>query len=233
MPLKLCNECGKEFVSTGKRRKYCSELCYAAGRKKNVLKGIKKYLQTEKGKAARARVVKKQQTEEGKKKFYAAIYKYQRSEKGKKTRAKNNAKYTKKFWERLKNDPEKMRIRQDKINAYIQRRRKQDIDFAVISNLRSRFKIWFKRKGEKRSTSIKYLIGCSKKELIQHLEKQFQPGMTWENYGKWHIDHIKPLSKFNIKNKKEVAMAMHYTNLQPLWATENQKKFNKILPTDL
>ncbi len=230
MPLKLCNECGKEFVSTGKRRKYCSDPCYDAGRKKNVLKGILKYQKTEKGKAVIAKINKKYyQSEKGK----AVIKKYSQSEKWKEVRAKANAKYTKKFWERLKNDPEKMRIRQDKINAYIQRRRKQDIDFAVMLNLRSRFKIWFKRKGEKRSTSIKYLIGCSKKELIQHLEKQFQPGMTWENYGKWHIDHIKPLSKFNIKNKKEVAMAMHYTNLQPLWATENQKKFNKILPTDL
>jgi len=230
MPLKPCNECGKEFVSTGKRRKYCSDPCYDAGRKKNVLKGILKYQKNEKGKAVIAKSIKKYyQSEKGK----ASIKKYSQSEKGKEVRAKANKKFARKYWEELKNDPVRMRIRRDKINAYLQERRKKDVDFVVMNNLRRRFRIWLKRKGEKKSTSIKSLIGCSKKKLVQHLEKQFQPGMTWENYGKWHIDHIKPLSKFNIKNKKEVAMAMHYTNLQPLWATENQKKFNKILPTDL
>ena len=64
-------------------------------------------------------------------------------------------------------------------------------------------------------------LGCSIEELKTHLESQFQPRMTWDNYGKWHIDHIKPLSNFNLENKEEFKEACNYKNLQPLWAKDN------------
>jgi hypothetical protein len=51
--------------------------------------------------------------------------------------------------------------------------------------------------------------------------------MSWDNYGKWHIDHIIPLSSAN--NEDEVYKLCHHTNLQPLWAEDNLKKSNKIL----
>ena len=53
--------------------------------------------------------------------------------------------------------------------------------------------------------------------------------MTWDNYGEWHIDHIKPISSFDLKDAKNQKLAMHYTNLQPLWAKDNISKGNKIL----
>ena len=74
-------------------------------------------------------------------------------------------------------------------------------------------------------------VGCTKKELNQHLESQFTEGMSWGNYGSgengdhvgsWHIDHIIPISKF----KGE--FPNHYTNLQPMWGIDNMKKGNKI-----
>ena len=49
--------------------------------------------------------------------------------------------------------------------------------------------------------------------------------MTWNNYGKWHIDHITPCAKFNLSIPDEQQLSFHYTNLQPLWAIDNQKKW--------
>ena len=68
-------------------------------------------------------------------------------------------------------------------------------------------------------------------ELKSHLEKQFVNGMTWSNYGKWHIDHIIPIDFFQYTNISDVEFKMCWRleNLQPLWASENIQKSNKIL----
>jgi len=59
-----------------------------------------------------------------------------------------------------------------------------------------------------------------------YIEKQFTKGMSWKNHGEWHIDHIIPLS--SAKTEKELYELCHYTNLQPLWKTDNLSKNNKI-----
>lgn len=69
-------------------------------------------------------------------------------------------------------------------------------------------------------------IGCSQDELIAYLESKFTEGMTWENQGKWHIDHIIPLS--SATTVEEMYKLCYYTNLQPLWALDNILKSNKI-----
>lgn len=70
------------------------------------------------------------------------------------------------------------------------------------------------------------LLGCSTGELKTYLESKFQEGMNWENHGRygWHIDHIIPISSFDLTIEKERKKACHFSNLQPLWAKENWKK---------
>ena len=72
------------------------------------------------------------------------------------------------------------------------------------------------------------LLGCNLGDLKIHLEKQFPEGMTWENRHLWHIDHIKPLSSFDLMEPEQAFEACNFKNLQPLWAHENLKKGAKI-----
>jgi hypothetical protein len=74
--------------------------------------------------------------------------------------------------------------------------------------------------------SILALLGCSLDEWKTHLEAQFKPGMTWENWARdgWHIDHIVPLASFDLEDPEQAAVAFHYSNTQPLWASENLSK---------
>lgn len=72
------------------------------------------------------------------------------------------------------------------------------------------------------------LLGCSLAQFKAHIESQFQNGMSWENYGQWHIDHIKPCVSFDLSNPLEQKTCFRYSNLQPLWAKDNLKKGAKM-----
>lgn len=78
----------------------------------------------------------------------------------------------------------------------------------------------------KRGGSAVRDMGCSIVEFKNYIESKFQPGMSWDNWGPkgWHIDHIVPLSKFDLTNREQFLKACHYTNLQPLWARDNLSK---------
>lgn len=75
------------------------------------------------------------------------------------------------------------------------------------------------------------LLPYTLEQLIQHLEGGFEENMTWENYGKWHVDHIKPMSLFKFKNSedKEFQECWSLKNLQPLWGMDNLSKGSKYL----
>jgi hypothetical protein len=63
---------------------------------------------------------------------------------------------------------------------------------------------------------------------MEFLEKKFLPGMNWENYGEWHIDHIVPCSSFDLSKSEQQKICFNYSNLQPLWAADNIRKSDSI-----
>jgi hypothetical protein len=76
------------------------------------------------------------------------------------------------------------------------------------------------------NSKIGPLIGCSKPELVAHIEAQFQPGMSWENYGRggWEIDHIIPCGAFDLTEPAQQRACFHFTNLRPLWRIDNLRR---------
>lgn len=98
--------------------------------------------------------------------------------------------------------------------------------FQAASALRSRIRSAIKSTGGKKKQKTETLIGCSIEFLMAHLEKQFTNGMTWANYGEWHIDHIRPVASFKSlgTSEEEQLECFHFSNLQPLWATDNLRK---------
>lgn len=105
---------------------------------------------------------------------------------------------------------------------YTKNKRATDTHYKLSQNLRSRFKAALK--GVTKGESVLKLVGVPIEKIIEHLESQFTEGMTWENYGEWHVDHIRPLKSFNNPEDPE---AWALTNLQPLWASDNLRKGSK------
>ncbi len=99
--------------------------------------------------------------------------------------------------------------------------------FRLRKLVRDRVRKALKSKKWIRNTLLSNYLGCELSYLKAYLESKFQSGMSWENRGKWHIDHIIPLSL--AITPEELYKLCHYTNLQPLWAKDNQLKSNKII----
>lgn len=99
----------------------------------------------------------------------------------------------------------------------------REISSQIRDNLTGLFRLLSKHK------RILQYTDCSFEELKAYIESKFLPDMTWENRGLygWHIDHIIPLSVFDLTDETQIYKACHYTNLQPMWAKDNLAKGNK------
>jgi hypothetical protein len=145
---------------------------------------------------------------------------------------KNNPEYMKNW---RKNNIEKIKEQKtnwynenrDKINTNERNRRQTDIQYKIKKNLRRRVNQVITRNN--RSDSTMCLIGCSIYELLKYLENKFSDGMSWDNYGNWHIDHIIPCASFDLTKIDQQKKCFHYSNLQPLWAKDNISKGCKLL----
>ena len=111
-----------------------------------------------------------------------------------------------------------------------------DPQYRLRRALRARLKQAIKNNSTKGSAIE--LLGCSIEKLREHLERQWLPGMSWQNFGRchaaeesrtWQIDHVYPLSKFDLTDEGQMRVACHWTNLAPLWAVDNRRKWNKTV----
>lgn len=112
-------------------------------------------------------------------------------------------------------------------------RRRKDADFSINSRIRQGIKHSLLRTTKRKAgRSWELLVGYSLEELCSHLSSLFLPGMTWENHGRWHIDHIIPLSAWDYDgpDHPEFKAAWSLGNLRPLWAKDNLVKHTS-LPT--
>jgi|GEM_PF-5967329 len=92
---------------------------------------------------------------------------------------------------------------------YTKNKRKNDISYRVLCYLRTR--LWKTLKQNKRIKSTSELVGCSIEDLRFHLQKNFKEGMSWDNYGDWHIDHEIPCANFkNVKQEKSKSLFSLY-----------------------
>lgn len=113
-----------------------------------------------------------------------------------------------------------------KINDKLRERRRTDPFLRLRDAIRGSVRAYLGSKKTRKSATFE-IVGCTPQFLREHLQKQFKPGMTWENYGShWHVDHRIPLASGN--SAEEIMGLSHWTNLQPLEALENILKSDKI-----
>lgn len=105
---------------------------------------------------------------------------------------------------------------------YVKQKRLSDPNFKLRMNLRHR--IYLALKENQKISSSSELLGCGIQEFRTYIQNRFREGMTWENYGQWHIDHIKPCVNFNLSDPNQQKECFHFSNLQPLWAKDNLTK---------
>jgi hypothetical protein len=117
----------------------------------------------------------------------------------------------------------------DYLKKAIARKKKimSDDSFRIRLRVSGRVQQALARQGSSKCAKSMEYVGCSKEQLINYLELKFTDGMSWDNYGKWHIDHIRPCASFDLTDPGRQRECFHYTNLQPLWAKDNLRKSDK------
>lgn len=229
MKTKICTKCGKELPAI-------TEYFYR-------MKGGKFDLHSWCIKCCKE--YRKQQYEEKRVYILKTQKKYRQSEKGKNTRKKyqqseNRRKTQKKF-----NESEKGKTRQKEFRKSEKSKAYQK-EYQQSENGREARKKWYRKnklscnmsggvcrslKGNKAGRHWETLVPYTLEDLKQHLENLFRPKMSWNNYGEWHVDHKIPRSKFKFTNSEDKGFQECWAlkNLQPLWAEENLRKYNKLI----
>jgi len=255
--IKKCRWCGKEFEITEQEKVYCSQECRNIGikhghkwhqehRKEANLRSKNYYEENKEELKAKSRKYQTDHKEliKEQRKDYLKKYNEEHKEERKKYQQEHkeshnnaNKKYDNKHKEERKQyRKEHKEEMKEYLKKYYQEHKTERKEYnkeylknpinKLIHYCRTRINIVL-RNNKKANHTIK-LFGCTKEFLKQHLENQFKEGMGWQNYGKWHVDHIIPCASFDFSKKSEQYKCFHYSNLQPLWAEDNLSKGAKI-----
>jgi hypothetical protein len=195
-----CKECDKEKYHKNREQNILKMRDY----KKNNPEKIKTYYLKNQEKYEKYRDSKKEETKDYMKKYY-----------------NDNLDKRKLYLEETKEE------RRIKRNIFEKQKRESDPLYKIKIYVRNRIGFYLKKTEISKKNTTFQLVGCSPLELKIYLEQKFINGMSWENQGKWHIDHIIPLS--SATNEDGLYKLCHFTNLQPMWAIDNIKKGAKII----
>lgn len=113
----------------------------------------------------------------------------------------------------------------DRINEKIRLRKQNDPLYKAKLAIRSTISCSIRKQGYKKNGRTYEILCCTYEYFKEHIEKQFTDGMSWDNYGEWHLDHKIPISWATTED--EVYKLNKYENFQPLWASENCSKGNR------
>lgn len=231
----VCEWCSNLFVHIGRGwSKTCSAKC-SRERELKIARDKARVRYAENPELYRKKSKEWKSTEFGKR------YKseYQKSEKYKAWRRKYrksesqlaaNRKYQKtekrRIWKRDYEKTPKHRAWQRKHEKW---RMRNDVDYRIRKQLQVQLHYALNCQHASKSNLTLKLLGCSVTELKAHLETQFKRGMAWCNYGQWEIDHKRPCASFDLKKKSQQKKCFHFSNLQPLWRTENRSKGARLL----
>jgi hypothetical protein len=199
---KICKCCNKEFVPKREQMIFCSDYC---GKKFNMpLEERRKYnCEYRKNNPEKVKQQAKENYEKHKEKRLAdaAIYREEKREYINEY-AKIYRQENKDYWSRYLKDP----------------------NFKIAYTLRTRLRGALKSQKAHKNNSVIEYTGCSIEFLKNYLEDRFVAGMSWDNHGEWHIDHIRPCSSFDLTKEEECKKCFHFSNLLPLWAHDNHVK---------
>jgi len=230
-----CKECNneknKKHYQNNKEKIKITKAEYFKKNNKKINKQHKKYYENNKGEILIRNKKNYQKNKEKFLKVHKIYYKKNKKEIRKNVKiwrennkeiiAINGKEYREKNKEKIKKYNQQPRVK-EKRNRRQRERINNNPHLKIKENLRGR--IWKALKRGDKSASTIDLLGCSIEFFMNYIESLLTEGMSWENYGEWHIDHIKPCALFNLSKPSEQRKCFHYSNLQPLWAFENISK---------
>lgn len=212
-----CGWCGQDFQRTNSAQKFCPQCAVVVGREK---------MRVSRRRFESKAPPRKRDPERQRERIAGYVKRYP-ERRAKAVRAYNEAN------REIINAKSRARNRTEKRRTYIQEweRRKAATDPAFVLNRRMKQAVRLALRGGKRGRSWESLVGYTVDDLRVHLERQFIKGMSWENMGDWHIDHVLPKASFNFTDAAdpEFRECWTLTNLRPLWGVENLSKGAKRL----